>query len=134
VRCDFTPFQIREGYKVYSDSNRLQQVILNLLSNALKFTDEYGTITISCGPFEKEGQKYLQVSVEDTGTGISKEDQKKMFKLFGFLDSSKARNSGGIGLGLFISAQIVKEFEGGIIDLDSEPGEGSKFTFKFKLD
>ena len=56
-----------------------------------------------------------------------------MFKLFGFLESSKSRNKGGIGLGLYISSQIVKEFGGGIIDLESEPGIGSKFTFKFEI-
>jgi len=61
---------------------------MNLLSNALKFTDEDGNVKISCGPIEKEGQSYLQISVEDTGCGISKEDQEKMFKLFGFLDST----------------------------------------------
>lgn len=56
-----------------------------------------------------------------------------MFKLFGYLESSSNRNSQGIGLGLAISQKIVSKFEGGIIDLDSEVGLGSKFTFKFKL-
>ena len=57
-----------------------------------------------------------------------------MFKLFGFLESSKDRNGGGIGLGLYISQQIVTEFGGGPIDLDSDIGEGSIFTFRFKLE
>lgn len=118
---------------VNSDSHRLGQVVMNLLSNAIKFTDKEGQININCGPLQKDDKTYLQVSVEDTGIGISLEDQEKMFKLFGFLESSKSRNKGGIGLGLHISSQIVKEFGGGIIDLESEPDTGSKFTFKFEI-
>ena len=106
-------------------------MILNLLSNALKFTPENGTIDITCGPDQSE--EFIQVSVQDSGCGISKADQEGMFKLFGKLESSKSINKKGIGLGLYISSQIVKQFEGGEIKLDSEKGEGAKFTFKFKL-
>ena len=56
-----------------------------------------------------------------------------MFKLFGYLDSSKEKNSQGIGLGLYISQKIVENFDGGKIELESEVGKGTKFTFKFKL-
>ena len=84
---------------VCSDDQRILQVVLNLLSNALKFTDEGGTITISthCD------SEFIHISVEDTGIGISEQDQKKLFKLFGFLESSAGRNKQGVGLGLAIS-------------------------------
>jgi two-component system, sensor histidine kinase ChiS len=106
-------------------------VVLNLLSNSLKFTDEGGRILIK-GLLVKQGDyNYLEVSVMDTGIGISKENQEKLFTMFGFLEDSSERNSHGIGLGLAISQQIVMEFGGGKIDLISEIGEGSTFTFKF---
>ena len=74
---------------IYSDDQRILQVVLNLLSNALKFTDENGVITISC----QCDSDFVNISVEDTGIGISEQDQKKLFKLFGFLESSAGRNS-----------------------------------------
>ena len=95
---------------------------LNLLSNSLKFTDGGGTITITARLAEIEQRQFLQISVKDTGVGISKENQKKLFKLFGFLEATKDRNSKGVGLGLSISSQIVHEFAGGKIDLESDVG------------
>jgi signal transduction histidine kinase len=67
-----TPIQANGGFEVHSDSYRLQQILLNLISNALKFTDKHGTITVTCEPHWKNGDKYLQASVQDTGDGISK--------------------------------------------------------------
>lgn len=128
------PFSRENDFKVFSDYGRLQQVLTNLVSNALKFTDKNGVITISCRPMTINDENFLQASVQDTGIGISKEDQEKMFKLFGFLSSSESRNSKGIGLGLYISQQIVSEFGGGKILLDSELGMGTKFTLRFKID
>ena len=69
----------------------------------------------------------------DNGMGIKLEDQKKLFKLYGFLETSKEVNSEGIGLGLYISKKITNKF-GGNIDVKSKPGEGSTFTFSFMLD
>ena len=114
---------------IFSDDQRILQVVLNLLSNALKFTDEHGVITIAC----KVDSEFVEISVSDTGIGISEQDQKKLFKLFGFLESSQGRNTQGIGLGLAIAQKICYEFGGGNIRLESEVGIGSKFTFKFKL-
>lgn len=74
----------------------------------------------------------LEVTVIDSGIGISKADQKKLFKLFGFLDSSSSINKNGIGLGLHISQQITAEF-GGEIVVESEKDEGSTFSFVFDL-
>ena len=75
----------------------------------------------------------LEFIVEDTGIGIKEEDQSKLFNLFGFLDSSKELNLGGIGLGLHISSMIVTQFNGDII-CKSKYGEGSKFIFLISLD
>lgn len=77
-------------------------------------------------------EELLQIEVRDQGIGISKEDQKKLFKLFGFLDGSQQMNINGVGLGLYIAKKITKQFYGDI-DVDSEPGEGSTFTFRFRL-
>ena len=77
---------------------------------------------------QANGKKYLEVQVQDTGIGIKKEDQKKLFKLFGFLDNTKAVNSRGIGLGLMISKKITRMFEGDII-CRSTYGAGSNFIF-----
>ena len=81
----------------------------------------------------KANDSYLKISVKDTGCGISEEDQGKLFKLFGFLKTTEKKNTKGIGLGLYISKRIVEFFGGGKIDLQSELGIGTTFTFKFKL-
>ena len=75
----------------------------------------------------------IQISVQDNGIGIKQEDKSKLYKLFGFLDSSKNLNSKGIGLGLHIS-QIITEQFGGRIELDSEFGHGACFTFVIDLE
>ena len=114
-------FDIQENhnYLIYSDEQRLVQVIMNLLSNALKFTSKGGTITLNC-QLIRDHKSFVKISVKDTGCGISKEDQTKLFKLFGFLKSSEKKNTKGIGLGLYISSRIVESFKGGKIDLESE--------------
>lgn len=76
---------------------------------------------------------YLKVSIIDTGVGIKEEDKHKLFKLFGFVKDSKNLNSNGIGLGLMISDMIVQKFDGEIT-FNSKEGEGSTFTFTFKVD
>ena len=76
--------------------------------------------------------EYLEIVVEDTGIGIAKKDQKKLFKLFGFLQDSKKLNTKGIGLGLVISDKIVQKFNGSVT-FTSEVGVGSKFKFTFQL-
>ena len=73
------------------------------------------------------------MQVEDTGVGISQEDQRKLFKLYGFLDTTKEINTNGIGLGLHISKMISEQFGGSIICI-SEPNKGSNFVFLFVLD
>jgi signal transduction histidine kinase len=73
------------------------------------------------------------ITVLDTGTGISKKDQKKLFKMFGCLQSTQQMNTQGIGLGLFICKQIVEQFEGDIF-VKSQEGVGTRFTYSFLLD
>jgi signal transduction histidine kinase len=103
------------------------QVLLGLQSNALKFT-QGGEVNIRV----RISNQFLEIEVRDTGIGISEENQEKLFKLFGFLEGSKEQNKNGIGLGLAISKQIVEQYEGEI-SLKSKVGEGSSFTFKFKI-
>ena len=75
----------------------------------------------------------VQIKIEDSGIGIRKEDQDKLFKLFGFLDASKELNAKGVGLGLHISQRISEQFGGKIVQ-ESEFGKGSTFTFLFDLE
>ena len=118
----------------------MQQVLLNLQSNALKFTQS-GSVKICVQIIEKEQQdlsrtQYLQIEVIDSGVGVPYEDQDKLFKLFGFVKTTSALNINGIGLGLVISKQIVKKFNGKI-DFSSTPwpeeNHGSNFNFVFEL-
>lgn len=110
------------------DSLRLQQVLVNLIGNALKFT-ETGEVNVEVACREwKQRRVVLEFSVRDTGIGIRKEDMGKLFKSFSQVDGSYTRKYGGIGLGLSISAQLV-EMMGGKIEVESMPGQGSRFYF-----
>jgi signal transduction histidine kinase/CheY-like chemotaxis protein len=111
------------------DDHRIAQIITNLLGNAVKFTPENGAISLDARLAGEENQLCtLQISVSDTGIGISAEQQKKLFQSFEQAESSTTRKYGGTGLGLAISKSIV-EMMGGTIWVESEPGKGSTFTF-----
>ena len=115
------------------DQQRLQQVIINLLANAVKFTPEGGAVTLDIAPVERlPASCRLRVAVSDTGIGIAKEHQKKLFRSFEQADSSVSRRFGGTGLGLVISKSIV-EMMGGEIAVSSEEGCGSCFHFTVVL-
>jgi len=115
------------------DDQRIAQVITNLLGNAVKFTPEYGSITLTVRVTEKTNNVCtLQVSVNDTGIGLSKEQQAKLFQSFEQAESSTTRKYGGTGLGLAISKKIV-EMIGGTIWVESEQGKGSNFSFTIQL-
>ncbi len=107
-----------------SDRQKVKQIVLNLLSNALKFTP-LGTVTIAASYDSKE--RRIAIAVSDTGVGIGADDQDQVFEDFRQLDSSPARGYGGTGLGLSICRRL-SQMLGGTIDLDSEPGKGSTFT------
>ena len=110
------------------DPARLRQVILNLVGNAVKFTEK-GEIIVTVQCKEKNDSKaYLHFSVHDTGIGIPIEKQENIFSAFEQADSSISRKFGGTGLGLAISAQLVNLMQGNIW-LESEPGQGSIFHF-----
>ena len=126
----------RNDYKVRTDEMRVQQILLNLLSNAIKYTEkEDSEITIRAIIGTKMEKLFLRISVQDQGTGISKSDQKKLFKLYGALRNKKDKklNKKGVGLGLCICKQISNEF-GGDIYVTSRLKVGSVFTFEFELD
>jgi PAS domain S-box-containing protein len=113
---------------VNGDPNRLQQVLNNLLSNALKFT-EFGVVTLLATELRRweEGSE-LEFSVRDTGIGIAPENMNCLFRTFTQVDGSYTRKYGGTGLGLAISKQLV-ELMGGRIWAESETGKGSNFSF-----
>ncbi|MDR1730503.1 MAG: response regulator [Synergistaceae bacterium] len=111
------------------DDQRLAQVITNLLSNAVKFTPEQGNIRLSAVLLGEEDEVCtLQISVSDTGIGISDEQRSRLFNAFEQAENSTARKFGGTGLGLAISKRIV-EMMGGRIWVESEIGKGSTFLF-----
>lgn len=113
---------------VRADPTKLRQVLINLLSNAAKFTEQ-GSITLRAEPqIGKDGVQEVLISVIDTGPGISAEDQKKLFLPFSQVDGSPTRKSGGSGLGLSICRRLV-EMHGGQIGVVSEVGQGSTFYF-----
>jgi len=121
--------------RIITDDQRLAQVITNLLSNAVKFTPEGGRITLSVRQEESDDPDFctLEIGVADTGIGISKEQQSKLFASFVQVDSSIGRKFGGTGLGLAISKKIV-ELMNGEIWIESEKGKGASFIFTFRAE
>jgi PAS domain S-box-containing protein len=109
---------------IRSDRQKVKQIVLNLLSNALKFTPA-GSVKMTAS-FDKRARQ-VAISVKDTGVGIPFADQAKVFEDFRQLDSSPARGYGGTGLGLSICRRLANIL-GGSIGLESEPGKGSTFT------
>ena len=122
VQCD------GEIGTLHADQMRLRQALLNLLSNANKFTD-HGTITIDTRQREEEGRDWVTISVTDTGIGMTAEQMGKLFQEFSQADASTARKYGGTGLGLAISKRFC-QMMGGDITVESEPGRGSTFTIR----
>lgn len=112
---------------VFADENRIQQVLMNLMGNAIKFTAE-GSINLTAN--EEGGM--VHISVEDTGIGIPEDKLEKIFASFVQAEDSIARNFGGTGLGLTISKQLV-ELHGGHIKVASHQGKGSIFTFSLPV-
>ena len=116
-----------EDIFIEADRNRIYQVILNLLNNAIKFTDE-GTIVISAIGEEKNGRSDVVVSVKDTGRGIDYEILPRLFTKF-----ATKSEKGGTGLGLFISKSIVEAHGGKVWAENNADGKGATFSFSLPL-
>lgn len=115
---------------LYGDGLRIRQVIINIMNNAIKYTEE-GSVTVTVKQKKRETEKVqLYVSVKDTGQGIHKDDLGRLFDAFTQVDIKKNQGKEGTGLGLAISRQLV-EMMGGELTVDSEYGKGSDFRFSF---
>lgn len=118
-------------WQIFGDSTRIRQVLLNLVGNAIKFT-ESGHIKIGINILERNNQSArLQIAIQDTGIGIKEDRVQTIFKPFAQADNTTERKYGGTGLGLPISQRLANMMDGGI-SVKSEPGQGSVFEFSFK--
>jgi PAS domain S-box-containing protein len=127
--CDIAP-EVPEA--IQGDSTRLRQVVINLVGNAIKFTDK-GEVALRLAVIESEDKdRLLHFTVSDTGVGIPVEKQKSIFDPFTQADTSTTRKYGGTGLGLSISIRLVQMMHGKMW-LESEPGGGTKFHFTVPL-
>jgi signal transduction histidine kinase len=122
VQCD------AEIGTLHADQMRLRQALLNLMSNANKFTDQ-GTITIDARQDQEGGRDWVSIAVTDTGIGMTAEQMNKLFQEFSQADASTTRKYGGTGLGLAISKRFCQMMAGDIT-VASEPGRGSTFTIR----
>jgi len=111
-----------------ADQMRLRQALLNLMSNANKFT-ERGAISINARQEQEDGRDWITIAVADTGIGMTPEQMGKLFQEFSQADASTTRKYGGTGLGLAISKRFC-QMMGGDITVESEPGKGSVFTVR----
>jgi signal transduction histidine kinase/DNA-binding response OmpR family regulator len=118
--------------RILSDELRLSQVLINLLTNAIKFTPERGQITMRVRADSTEGDPVLRIEVEDNGVGIAPEQQNRLFNSFEQADGSITRKFGGTGLGLAICKKIIN-LMGGDITVESEAGRGSRFMFNVRI-
>jgi len=120
--------------KVMGDPTKISQVIVNLVSNAIKFTKSKGAVDVAIKKVA-ERKEYITImfSVSDTGIGISESQKGKIFDAFSQADVSTSRKFGGTGLGLAISGKLVS-FMGGELDIESEEGKGSTFFFSLTLE
>ncbi len=119
---------VPEGVTLFSDKRRVKQVLMNLVSNAVKFTDQ-GSVKIAA---RFPGDDNLEVRVIDTGVGIKEEDMDKLFQPFQQIDVSLTKRHEGTGLGLHLSKKLAG-FLGDAISAKSEYGRGSEFTFTMPL-
>lgn len=115
------------------DERKIKQILLNLISNAVKFTPDGGSIGVSSKLVQSAGKECIEFSVKDTGIGISAENMEKLFKPFQQIDSSSTRNYPGTGLGLSLSKRFA-EMHGGIMTVESDPGNGSVFGFRIPFE
>jgi len=120
--------EVPEGITLFSDKRRMKQVLINLVSNAVKFTDQ-GSVKITA---RIPGDDNLEVRVIDTGAGIKQEDMDRLFQPFQQVDISLTKKHEGTGLGLYLTKKLT-DLLGGAISAKSEYGKGSEFTFTLPL-
>jgi two-component system phosphate regulon sensor histidine kinase PhoR len=113
--------------RVMADQGRLEQVVVNLLENAIKYTPDGGSVRL----FTEDAGDLIRVSVADTGIGIPFKDLPRIFERFYRVDEARTREQGGTGLGLAIVKHIV-QLHGGNVSVTSDPGQGSVFSFTLK--
>jgi signal transduction histidine kinase len=116
---------------IETDGQKLQQILVQLVTNALKFTEK-GKIELSLRASKDDGRDVVEIAVADTGIGIKKEDQEAIFEDFRQLDGSSTRQYGGTGLGLGLCKKLAEAL-GGRIKVTSEPGTGSVFSLLLPL-
>lgn len=121
-------FDVEQGLFISGDRIRFKQILYNLVSNAIKFTPNEGSVKVSALRCEDR----VRVTVEDSGIGIAKEDMEHLFRPFKQIDSATNRHYEGTGLGLVLVRKFV-ELHGGSLNVESEPGNGSSFTFELPL-
>ncbi len=114
--------------QVDADAGKLNQILLNLLTNGIKYTPDCGSVSVEARRLDG----YVDIWVTDTGMGIAKEDQERIFQRFTQIDSSTTRAQGGTGLGLAIAKELV-ELHGGQIRVQSRLGKGSSFIFSMPV-
>ena len=122
---------VREGEASLSaklDEQKMKQLLLILVDNAVKYTPEGGKVTVRV---MSPAAKKIRIEVEDTGIGISEADKERIFDRFFRVDKARSREMGGNGLGLAIAQEIVS-LHGGTISVESEVGEGTKFIVALK--
>ena len=112
------------------DKDRTNQVIYNILNNAIRYTPEAADITITTSLEEAAGKRQVRLQIADTGPGIAKEDLEHIFECFYRAEKSRNRKSGGSGIGLALARQFVLS-QGGTIQAASEIGKGTVFTITF---
>jgi signal transduction histidine kinase len=117
--------------EMHSDVTRVRQVLLNLLSNAAKFTSK-GTVALTAGGFERDGASWVRFAVRDSGIGMTPEQIRRLFRPFTQADSSTTRKYGGTGLGLVICRRFCNMM-GGDVTVESAEGEGSTFTVELPV-
>ena len=118
--------------RLLGDPGRLRQILINLIDNAAKFTDEGQVVVNVTSDQHTDKNAHLSFSVEDTGIGIPKDKQKDIFSAFKQVDAKTTNRYGGTGLGLAVSSQLVK-LMGGELTVNSEIGQGSRFEFRIAL-
>jgi signal transduction histidine kinase len=122
------PVNAKEKAMVFADRDRISQVIINFLSNAIKYSPQSKTVEVTCSNQDNQ----VIVEVKDFGIGISKKDQSRVFERFFRVEGTNERTFPGFGIGLFIASEIIRRHDGKI-HLKSELGKGSVFSFELPI-